>query len=388
MLAQAGIHGPGEWFPAFARMTVDPRVREDDGPFRHTRACGYPCRSKVTRPTQAGPSKERRDAMILVTGATGFVGKAVVQAVSGAGLNGVVAVRVLPSSGGRTENGADGLQWQAVGDINSQTDWQRALQGVQTVVHCAARAHVMREHAADALAVYREVNVQGTLRLARQAVAAGVKRLVFVSSVKVNGEATQPGMPFLPDGAAAPQDAYGVSKWEAEQGLRQIAADTGLEVVVIRPPLVYGPGVKANFAALMRVVQRGYPLPLALVRNQRSLVGLGNLTDFIVTCATHPKAANQTFLVSDGQDLSTPDLIRQMALAAGVSARLLPVPVWALQGAARLLGKGDAVQRLCGNLQVDISKARERLGWVPPVSVQEGLRVCFGDGDGSPRSRG
>lgn len=321
--------------------------------------------------------------MILVTGANGFVGKAVVQAVSGAGLSGVAAVRVLrelpllPPSGARTGNGPDGLQWQAVGDINSQTDWQRALQGVQTVVHCAARAHVMHEHAADALAVYREVNVQGTLRLARQAVAAGVKRLVFVSSVKVNGEATQPGMPFLPDGAAAPQDAYGISKWEAEQGLRQIAADTGLEVVIIRPPLVYGPGVKANFAALMRVVQRGYPLPLALVCNQRSLVGLGNLVDFIVICATHPKAANQTFLISDERDLSTPDLIRQMALAAGVPARLLPVPVWALQGAVRLLGRGDAVQRLCGNLQVDISKARERLGWVPPVSVQEGLRACF-----------
>ena len=312
--------------------------------------------------------------MILVTGATGFVGKAVIQALSGAGLNVVAAVRLLPSRGACTANVPDGLQWQAVGDINSQTDWQRALQGVQTVVHCAARAHVMREHAADPLAAYREVNVQGTLHLARQAVAAGVKRLVFISSAKVNGEVTQPSMPFLPDGIAAPQDAYGISKMQAELGLRQIAADTGMEVVIIRPPLVYGPGVKANFAALMRVVQRGWPLPLASVRNRRSLVGLGNLVDFIITCTKHPKAANQTFLVSDGQDLSTPELIRQIALAAGVPARLLPVPVVVLQVGSQLLGKADAVQRLCGNLQVDISKARELLGWVPPVSVEEGLR--------------
>lgn len=312
--------------------------------------------------------------MILVTGATGFVGKAVTQSLLGAGLNVVAAVRLLPSHGACTANVPDGLQWQAVGEINSQTDWQRALQGVQTVVHCAARAHVMREHAADPLAAYREVNVQGTLHLARQAVVAGVKRLVFISSAKVNGEVTQPGMPFLPDGVAAPQDAYGISKMQAEQGLRQIAADTGMEVVIIRPPLVYGPGVKANFAALMRVVQRGWPLPLASVRNRRSLVGLGNLVDFIITCTKHPQAANQTFLVSDGQDLSTPELIRQIALAAGVPARLLPVPVVVLQVGSQLLGKADAVQRLCGNLQVDISKARELLGWVPPVSVEEGLR--------------
>lgn len=211
---------------------------------------------------------------------------------------------------------------------------------------------------------------------------------MFISSVKVNGEATQPGAAFLPDAAAAPQDAYGLSKMEAEQGLRQIAADTGMEVVIIRPPLVYGPNAPGNFGALMRAVQRGLPLPLASVRNQRSLVALDNLVDFIITCATHPKAANQTFLVSDGQDLSTPELIRKMADAAGVPARLLPVPVWALQAGAQLLGKGGAVQRLCGNLQVDISKARKLLGWVPPVSVEEGLRACFADGDGSQPSLG
>ncbi len=235
----------------------------------------------------------------------------------------------------------------------------------------------MDESATDPLREFRRVNVEGTLNLARQAAACGVRRFIFVSSVKVNGESTEAAHPFTAQQAPAPLDPYGISKMEAEQGLCQIAAETGMEVVIIRPPLVYGPGVKANFSALMRAVQRGLPLPLALVRNQRSLIALDNLVDFIITCATHPKAANQTFLVSDGQDLSTPELIRKIALAADVPARLLPVPVWALQAGARLLGKGDAMQRLCGNLQVDISKARELLGWVPPVSVEDGLRACF-----------
>jgi nucleoside-diphosphate-sugar epimerase len=232
----------------------------------------------------------------------------------------------------------------------------------------------MHDTAADPVTAFRAVNVDGTVNLARQAAAAGVKRFVFISSVKANGESTQPGRAFTETDAPNPQDAYGQSKHEAEQGLRQLSADTGMEVVIIRPPLVYGPGVKANFAALMRVVQRGWPLPLGAVHNQRSLVALDNLVDFIITCITHPQAANQTFLVSDGQDLSTTELVRGMAQAAGVPARLLPVPVWALQAGASLLGKGDAVQRLCGNLQIDTSKARRLLDWVPPVSVEEGLR--------------
>ena len=232
----------------------------------------------------------------------------------------------------------------------------------------------MNDAAADPLAAFRSVNVNGSLNLARQAAAAGVKRFVFISSVKVNGELTQPSRAFTEADATAPQDAYGQSKHEAELGLRQIAADTGMEVVIIRPPLVYGPGVKANFAALIRAVQRGWPLPLGAVHNQRSMVALDNLVDFIITCITHPQAANQTFLVSDGQDLSTAELVRGMAQAAGVPARLLPVPVWALQAGATFLGKGDAVQRLCGNLQVDITKARSLLGWVPSLTVSEGLR--------------
>jgi nucleoside-diphosphate-sugar epimerase len=232
----------------------------------------------------------------------------------------------------------------------------------------------MHDTAADPVTAFRAVNVDGTLNLARQAAAAGVKRFVFISSVKFNDESTALGRAFTEADLANPQDAYGQSKHEAEQGLRQLSANTGMEVVIIRPPLVYGPGVKANFAALMRVVQRGWPLPLGAVHNQRSLVALSNLMDFIVTCITHPQAANQTFLVNDGQDLSTTELVRGMAEAAGVPARLLPVPVWALQAGASLLGKGDAVQCLCGNLQVDISKARSLLGCVPPVSVKEGLR--------------
>ena len=260
------------------------------------------------------------------------------------------------------------------GDLEPAADWSSALQGVSDVVHCAARVHVMHDTVADPLYAFRTVNVDGTLNLARQAAAAGVKRFVFLSSVKVNGQSTPTGKAFTELDATNPQGAYGVSKHEAEQGLRQIAADTGMRLIVIRPPLVYGFGVKANFSALMRAVQRGWPLPLGAVHNQRSLVALDNLVDFIVTCISHPPAANQTFLVSDGQDLSTTELVRGMAQAAGVPARLLPVPVWALQAGATLLGKGDAMQRLCGNLQVDISKARSLLGWVPPVSVEEGLR--------------
>jgi nucleoside-diphosphate-sugar epimerase len=316
--------------------------------------------------------------VILITGATGFVGKALLQRLlaDDESRRLVVAVR----RGG--QRWPEQVQPIVTGDLNPSTDWSIALEGVAVVVHSSARVHVMNDTAADPLAAFRAVNVDGTLNFARQAAAAGVKRFVFISSIKVNGESTQPRQAFAETDAPAPQDAYGQSKHEAEQGLRQLAADTGMEVVIIRPPLVYGPGVKANFAALMRAVQRGWPLPLGAVHNQRSLVALDNLVDFIITCITHPKAANQTFLVSDGHDLSTSELVRGMAQAAGVPARLLPVPVWALQAGASLLGKGDAVQRLCGNLQVDISKARSLLGWVPPVSVAEGLRRALGRGLG------
>ena len=243
------------------------------------------------------------------------------------------------------------------------------------MIHTAARVHVMHDAATDPLSEYRRVNVQGTLHFARQAAAAGVKRFVFLSSIKVNGEATQVGQTFMADDAPAPQDPYGISKMEAEAGLREISAQTGMDVVIIRPPLVYGSGVKANFAAMMRWLSCGVPLPLgAITHNRRSLVALDNLVDLIVTCITHPAAANQTFLVSDGEDLSTTDLLRRMGQALGKPARLLPVPPALLKLGAALLGKPELAQRLCGSLQVDISKTRQLLGWCPPLSVDEGLR--------------
>ena len=305
---------------------------------------------------------------ILVTGSTGFVGKALIP----------VLVSRAHEPSAVVRRAQDMLHAECnsfvVGNIHGATNWSLALEGVDMVIHLAARVHVMHDTETDPLTAFRIVNVDGTLNLARQAAASGVKRFVFISSVKVNGESTEPGHAFSEADTPNPQDAYGQSKHEAEQGLREIAELTGMEVVIIRPPLVYGLGVKANFAALLRAVQRGWPLPLGTVHNQRSLVALDNLVDLIVTCITHPQAANQTFLVSDGEDLSTPDLIRRMARAMNRPVRLLPVPMWALQAGALLLGKGDAVQRLCGNLQVDISKSRTLLGWNPPISVDEGLR--------------
>ena len=304
---------------------------------------------------------------ILVTGAKGFVGKPLCAELFRRGHEVRAASRSVSPE-------VDGLGQSIVRLPVGERDWSVALNDLDVLIHLAARVHIMKDSAGHPLAEFRKVNVEGTLNLARQAAAAGVKRFVFMSSVKVNGECTQLGQAFTEADAPAPQDAYGVSKHEAELGLRQIAGESGMEVVIIRPPLVYGPGVKANFAALMRAVQGGWPLPLGAVHNRRSLVALDNLVDFIVTCLTHPQAANQTFLVSDGNDLSTPELVRGLARAVGGAARLLPVPVWALRAGASLLGKGDAMQRLCGNLQVDISRARSLLGWAPPVSVDEGLR--------------
>jgi nucleoside-diphosphate-sugar epimerase len=289
---------------------------------------------------------------ILVTGASGFVGTALCEEF----LKRDAIVTSVTRAWLAPESIADSLRQCGV------------------VVHLAARVHVMRDAAQVPLQEFRRVNVLGTLNLARQAAAAGVRRFIFISSIKVNGESTVAGRFFKPDDVPAPQDPYGISKMEAEQGLHQIAVETGMEVVIIRPPLVYGPGVKANFSALMRAVQRGWPLPLGAVHNRRSLLALGNLVDFIITCTTHANAANQTFLVSDGEDLSTIDLVRGMARAAGVPARLLPVPVPLLRLVGRMLGKADAIDRLCGNLQVDSCKAYDLLGWVAPLSVEVGLR--------------
>lgn len=314
--------------------------------------------------------------MILATGATGFVGAAVVRQLAQArGAQAVVAAVRAPPAAGSPPAWPPGVAVAAVGDMNSDTDWSAALQGVDTVIHCAARVHVMNDSASDPLTVYRRVNVDGTLALATQAAAAGVRRFVFVSSIKVNGESTLPGQPFTAQMPPAPVDPYGVSKLEAEQALFKLAADTGLQVVVVRPPLVYGPGVKANFQALVKVLRKGVPLPLgAVTGNRRSLVALDNLVDLLITCAQHPAAAGHVFLASDGEDMSTTELIRRLGQAMAKPARLVPVPGWVLNAAATLLGKRQAAQRLLGSLQVDSQPAQQVLGWTPPISVDEGLR--------------
>lgn len=307
---------------------------------------------------------------ILLTGATGFVGRELLERmVSHVDLQPVAVVR--NSAAALTKDVAT----FRVAGIEGDTDWQPALEGVDAVIHCAARVHVMHDTSSDPLAEFRKVNVDGTLNLARQAARAGVHRFIFISSIKVNGEGTELGKPYSADCHPAPLDPYGVSKMEAEQGLRDLASETGMELVIIRPVLVYGPGVKANFRSMMSWLCIGVPLPLGAIHNKRSLVSLENLVDLIVTCIDHPAAANQIFLVSDGEDLSTTELLRRMSLALGKPARLLPVPAALLESAAVMLGKKNVAQRLCGSLQVDISKTRELLGWAPPVSVDQALRM-------------
>jgi nucleoside-diphosphate-sugar epimerase len=302
---------------------------------------------------------------VLVTGASGFIGRALCDTLSARGMSVRAAVREPSSMTGDV---------RVVGEIGPDTEWRRALHGVDAVVHLAARVHVMRDAAADPLAAFRAVNVAGTERLARECAASQVRRLVFVSSIKVNGERTL-GRPFSEADPPAPEDAYGVSKLEAEQALQRVAAATGLEAAIVRPCLVYGPGVRGNLGRLLAMIERGVPLPLASVDNRRSLIGLTTLCDLLARCITHPSAAGETWLASDGEDLSTPELIRALAAGAERTARLVPFPPRWLELAARLAGARGAYERACGSLQADSSKARRSLDWRPPLSAMEGLRL-------------
>jgi UDP-glucose 4-epimerase len=308
----------------------------------------------------------------LVTGADGFVGKAVCRRLLAADYAlraGLWNAELWPA----LQAAVPGVsEFAVIGDLGENPNLPAALEDVSVVVHLAARVHVMHDKAGDPLHEFRRVNVGGTAALARAAAAQGLRRLVFVSTAKVNGEST-PGRPFAEGDPPAPQDPYAVSKWEAEEALRSVAEKTGLEVVIVRPPLVYGPGVRANFLSLMRLVGRGIPLPLPDTKNRRSLIGVENLADCLVRCVSHPGAANETFMVSDGEDVSTRELIARLARALGRSARFLPVPEFAVRLAARLVGKEAAVDRLLGSLVIDSGKARRTLEWKPPVTLDSGL---------------
>ena len=309
---------------------------------------------------------------IMVTGANGFVGQLLC---ADALAHGLEVCGVTRRSGVSLPN----VKNVVVSNINSKSDWTFALEGCDVVVHLAARVHVMRDTADDPLAEFRHVNVGGTEHLARSAAAAGVRRFVYVSSIKVNGEETHNGEAYSEQSEPAPKDPYGISKWEAEQALHRVAKETGLEVVIVRLPLVYGAGVKGNFAQMISVVVKGVPLPFASVNNKRSLIYVKNLTDALMLCATHPAAAGNTYLVSDGEDVSTSDLLRKLAVAMGKKSRLFSCPVVLLKLAAKIFRKSDQVGRLLGSLQVDSSKIRRELGWVPPFSVNDGLKATVKD---------
>lgn len=310
---------------------------------------------------------------LLVTGASGFVGRAVVDHFS-------KRPNFFVRATGRCREGIPAVAQEpvVVPSLGPETSWTDALSGIDTVVHTAARVHIREDGEANALAEFRQANVAGTLQLARQAVDAGVRRFVFLSSIKVNGERTQPGRPFRAGDSPEPQGAYAISKFEAEAGLRRIQASTGMEVVIIRPPLVYGPGVKANFETMMRWVHRGVPLPLARINNRRSLIALNNLVDFIQTCCVKDAAANNTWLVSDGEDLSTSELLTRLGAAFGEPAHLFWLPGGLLRASAAMVGRRAQADRLLESLQVDTAPAHRSLGWTAPQSVADALQDTVG----------
>jgi UDP-4-keto-D-QuiNAc 4-reductase len=303
------------------------------------------------------------NASVLITGATGFVGNRLAQRMVDEGFTVASALRKPGQVAG-----------VVVGEINGETDWKEAVSGVDIVIHLAARVHVMHDLSVDPLAEYRKTNLEGTMQLARAAVEHGVKRFIYLSSIKVNGEIAGMDEPFTEAGPAQPQDAYALSKWEAEQALVDLSQKTRLEVVIVRPPLVYGPGVKGNFYKLLQVVAKQLPLPLGSVRNRRSLLALENLIDFIVLCAKHPKAANELFLLADEEALSTPELIRRIAAMMDKRTHLIRFPLTLLKAMAFMFRKQEIFSRVCESLVVDVSKAQELLGWSPPVSMEQELK--------------
>ena len=305
---------------------------------------------------------------VLVTGSGGFIGHALCTRILTEGWQ-VRGTFRTESDVSRLPKGVEAF---SIGSIDSDTKWGDALTGIDTVVHLVGRVHVMDDVSADPLAEYRNVNVEGTKCLAVSSASAGVKRFIFISSIKVNGEGRAAA--YNEDDEAAPQDPYGVSKWEAEQELHKISHTTGIEVVILRPPLVYGPGVKANFYNLLKIVDRGIPLPFAKIDNLRSFIYLDNLIDVIITCINHPRAEGRTFLVNDREDVSTPELIRKIASALGKPARLFSIPPFLMRLAGKFTGKSAAIDRLLGSLTIDSTKIRKELGWKPPYTMEYGLK--------------
>ena len=305
---------------------------------------------------------------VLVTGSSGFIGTALLDRLASDNFFNVIGV-VRTSD----EKSFKNVSLVEIQNISPKTNWSEALKNIDVVVHLAARVHILKESVSDSIAAYRSMNVDSTLNLARQALNSGVKRFIYLSSIKVNGEFTLPGSPYSEAISQPPEDPYGLSKYEAEIQLRELTKNSSMEVVIIRPPLVYGPGVKANFKSMMDWLDKGVPLPLGAIKNKRSLVSVENLADFIVVSLSHPLAANETFLVSDGDDLSTTQLLRFLAQGLDRSVYLIPVPMWLIKFVFRLLGKNAISQRLCGSLQVDINKAKTLLNWRPPLTVKVAL---------------
>ena len=306
--------------------------------------------------------------MFFVTGANGFLGRALIKELA------TLNYSVRGSTRANTSNKNSKVEIVRSPFLVSSSEWADLLKGCEFLIHTAARVHIMNDHSTDALAQYREINTEATLNLARQAVNAGIKRFVYISSIKVNGEFTRPGEKFTSSSLPNPQDPYSISKWEAELGLKEISKVTGLDVVIVRPPLIYGPGVKGNFLNLIKAIERGALFPLASINNSRSLVGLGNCIDLIIKATISSNPGFNTFLVSDDSDLSTPELIKRLAKALDRSAKLFPIPEFILSSGARFVGKSQLAQRLLSSLEIDILETKHVLNWVPPFDIDTELR--------------